>query len=464
MPAAALRGLAKSGFLASPSSALIRSKSSSRKKTSPRTSSHAGRRVAAQARGHAADGADVGGDVLADGRRRRGSRLARSGRSRRRRATDRPSILGSTTTAGSRPSPLTTRVYHALSSVASKALSSESRRFEWATGAKSSLGAAPTRWVGESGGDELGVAALERLQLAHELVVFGVRHLGLAEHVVAVAVVLELRRGAPRRGSVLPRKRPHPRANSAGSSSRSAAFRVDGQSAAAGHSRGGRARSERTSREARMLRFRVFTGARPRTESRRHPPTSKGATLWRTRNRDGKSGNRANRARATRLRTQDPTKGYGIEKEPIDLVKPVRDRMAYQGATERDEDRKPRTEIDGSKSQAADRRQDDRQGAPAQRRQQRITNDRSSPLVPGRLPCAPSACRADCQKSSRGVPSGTSGSPRPRSFLRAEFREKPVASGKSVRKIRGIRSRSPGSVLPYAEERRRGLLRSLSRS
>ena len=48
--------------------------------------------------------------------------------------------------------------------------------------------------------------------------------------------------------------------------------------------------------------------------------------------------------------TQDPTTGYGVEKEPMDLVKPQRDRMAYQGATERPEDRKPRSEIDGSKS------------------------------------------------------------------------------------------------------------------
>ena len=48
--------------------------------------------------------------------------------------------------------------------------------------------------------------------------------------------------------------------------------------------------------------------------------------------------------------TQDPTQGYGVEKEPMDLVKPQRDRMAYQGATERPEDRKPRSEIDGSKS------------------------------------------------------------------------------------------------------------------
>jgi hypothetical protein len=42
------------------------------------------------------------------------------------------------------------------------------------------------------GGDELGKARLERLQLAHELVVASVRDLGLADHVVAVAVVLEL--------------------------------------------------------------------------------------------------------------------------------------------------------------------------------------------------------------------------------------------------------------------------------
>jgi len=61
--------------------------------------------------------------------------------------------------------------------------------------------------------------------------------------------------------------------------------------------------------------------------------------------------------------TQDPTKGYGIEKEPMDLVKPQRDRMAYQGATERPEDRKPRSEIDGSKPKPRTDGNDDSHGA-----------------------------------------------------------------------------------------------------
>ena len=67
-PAAALRGLAKTGLPASPIATLSRSNASTGKNTSPRTSSSAGHRElvgAGQPVGDGGDGADVGGDVLA---------------------------------------------------------------------------------------------------------------------------------------------------------------------------------------------------------------------------------------------------------------------------------------------------------------------------------------------------------------------------------------------------------------
>ena len=67
-PAAALRGLAKTGLPASVIASLSRSKASTGRNTSPRTSTQLGHRVlvgAGQAVGHRGDRPDVGGDVLA---------------------------------------------------------------------------------------------------------------------------------------------------------------------------------------------------------------------------------------------------------------------------------------------------------------------------------------------------------------------------------------------------------------
>ena len=70
-------------------------------------------------------------------------------------------------------------------------MSSESIGARCGTGRNSSAGAAPTRWVGESGVISSGNVILERAELADQLVVLGVRHLGVVEDVVAVHVVVD---------------------------------------------------------------------------------------------------------------------------------------------------------------------------------------------------------------------------------------------------------------------------------
>ena len=152
-----------------------------------------GRIVAAQPVRHGADRADVGGDVLADvavaaggpadelavlvGDRDRDAvdlRLADVGRSHGR-------------------APSRTRSRQATSSSSSNTLSSDSRRAECLTGANRADGAPPTRWVGESGVSRSGCFSSSAAQLAQQPIEVGVGDLGRVEHVVAIAVVLDLR-------------------------------------------------------------------------------------------------------------------------------------------------------------------------------------------------------------------------------------------------------------------------------
>ena len=55
-----------------------------------------------------------------------------------------------------------------------------------------SLGAAPTRCVGESGVARLRMLALERFEPAHQLVVFGVGNFRIVEDVVAIVGAVDL--------------------------------------------------------------------------------------------------------------------------------------------------------------------------------------------------------------------------------------------------------------------------------
>ncbi len=75
---------------------------------------------------------------------------------------------------------------------ASNALSRLIIGTRWRTGAKSAEGGAPTRLRRRVGGPELGVALLERGQLADEVVVLGIRDLGCVVCVVPGAVIGDL--------------------------------------------------------------------------------------------------------------------------------------------------------------------------------------------------------------------------------------------------------------------------------
>ena len=60
-----------------------------------------------------------------------------------------------------------------------------------ATLTKPSRGLPPTRWVGESGVEQLGMLGFQIAQLAHQRVVFGVADLGLVQHVVQALVMAQ---------------------------------------------------------------------------------------------------------------------------------------------------------------------------------------------------------------------------------------------------------------------------------
>jgi hypothetical protein len=59
----------------------------------------------------------------------------------------------------------------------SKTLSSDSIGTSWRIWLKAASGAAPTRWVGESGVISSGCCALQLAQLAHQAVIFRIRAL-----------------------------------------------------------------------------------------------------------------------------------------------------------------------------------------------------------------------------------------------------------------------------------------------
>ena len=72
------------------------------------------------------------------------------------------------------------------------ALASDIIIWRCTTTANFSLGAAPTRWVGESGVSSSGCSRLERLEPAHQGVVLGVGKLGIVEDVVEMVVTVDL--------------------------------------------------------------------------------------------------------------------------------------------------------------------------------------------------------------------------------------------------------------------------------
>jgi hypothetical protein len=78
------------------------------------------------------------------------------------------------------------------SSSSLRALASENSGCRWRTFSSRETGVAPTRCVGESGVDQLGVLGLEAAQLVEQRVVLVVADLGVVEDVVALVVVGEL--------------------------------------------------------------------------------------------------------------------------------------------------------------------------------------------------------------------------------------------------------------------------------
>ena len=122
---------------------------------------------------HRVDRPDVRGHVLP--RRpvpaRRGAREAAVLVDERHRE---PSIFSSQTNAGVRPRRSTTRSAQAFSSSGEYAFSSERSGISCLTLGRLETGVPPTRCVGESGVTRSGCAVLQRDQLAHERVVFGI--------------------------------------------------------------------------------------------------------------------------------------------------------------------------------------------------------------------------------------------------------------------------------------------------
>ena len=82
-----------------------------------------------------------------------------------------------------------------------RALASESIGCSCATFGSDETGSPPTRCVGESGVTSSGCVGLDRAQLVEQRVVVVVADLGVVEDVVAVAVVVQLARAAPRRAA-----------------------------------------------------------------------------------------------------------------------------------------------------------------------------------------------------------------------------------------------------------------------
>ncbi len=107
----------------------------------------------------------------------------------------RPSIFSSAT-YGTGPSKLSSprrsRSSNAFSSSSLYALSRLSIGSAWRTDAKFSAGRPPTRWVGESSGDEIGMIALEVLELAQQRIELGVGDLRRGLDVVALFVMADL--------------------------------------------------------------------------------------------------------------------------------------------------------------------------------------------------------------------------------------------------------------------------------
>ena len=103
-----------------------------------------------------------------------------------------PSIFSSHANRASSATTFATRAAHASSSSNENALSSESIGARCGTGANRSAGVAPTRCVGESGVISSGNRSSSWSSSRDQLVVVGVGDLRRVEHVVQVAVLVDL--------------------------------------------------------------------------------------------------------------------------------------------------------------------------------------------------------------------------------------------------------------------------------
>ena len=152
------------------------------------------------------DRAQVVRDVLADlavAARRAALEASRRGRSARRRGRRSSARRRSGTRDPRSPRArdgARIRATQARSSSSERTFASDSIGWRWRTFSSRLTGAPPTRCVGESGVDELGVGGLDRDELAVERVVLLVADLGVVLDVVALRVVGELPRAARRRG------------------------------------------------------------------------------------------------------------------------------------------------------------------------------------------------------------------------------------------------------------------------
>ena len=192
LPAAALRGLANGALPCSTSDALRSANAGDREVDLAAHLEQLGRVVAGQPLGDLADGAHVGGDVLA------GAPVAAGG------AADQPALLVGQVDRQAVDLELAEELHRAAGVALgalgpgrparrrSKTLSSDIIRSACSTGVNSVEKVPPTFCVGDSGVRSAGNSLLERLQLAQQPVELGVGDGRRVEHVVAVLMAAQL--------------------------------------------------------------------------------------------------------------------------------------------------------------------------------------------------------------------------------------------------------------------------------
>ena len=143
--------------------------------------------------GIAADRAQVGGDVLADARRRRGWRRARAGRSRRsaRSASRRSSARSRAGRSPPSPQPRSGAGGPGVELVALLGVGQRQHRQGWRDRRERADGCAPTRWVGESGVTSSGCSASSACS-SRSSASYSASRPRLVEHVVAVVGLVDL--------------------------------------------------------------------------------------------------------------------------------------------------------------------------------------------------------------------------------------------------------------------------------